>query len=131
MNGRGERECEESAREFGLATKLGCDFHDRFRQLTDEAAANGLKPASVYPTHPHTPTMSPPQKIGGEIGEVRANIDIAGLNAYLASHVPVIRTPVTVKQFKVRGVFLYCRVGTEACGVVWTGTSFSRAYAFG
>lgn len=74
--------------------------------------------------------MSPPQKIGGEIGEVRANIDIAGLNAYLVSHVPAIRTPVTVKQFKVRGVFLYCRSGTEAAGVVWTGTSFSRAYAF-
>lgn len=123
----GGREFEESAREFGLATKPGCDLHDRFRELTDEAAANGLKPASAYP-HPHTPSMSSPQKIGGEIGEVRANIDIASLNAYLASHVPVIRTPVTVKQFKVCDVPPLCRAGSDASRVVWTGTSFSRAY---
>jgi len=45
--------------------------------------------------------MSPPQKIGGEYGEVRANIDVEKLNAYLAKHTPGIKGPVDVKQFKV------------------------------
>ncbi|EKM53394.1 uncharacterized protein PHACADRAFT_259746 [Phanerochaete carnosa HHB-10118-sp] len=40
------------------------------------------------------------KKIGGEIGEVRASIDIASLNAYIERDVPAIRVPVTVKQFK-------------------------------
>lgn len=44
------------------------------------------------------------QKIGGEYGQVRANIDAVKLNEYLAKHVRVIQTPVDVKQFKVRGV---------------------------
>ncbi|KAH9944587.1 kinase-like protein [Amylocystis lapponica] len=45
--------------------------------------------------------MPPPAKqIGGEYGEVRASIDVAKLNAYLAEHVPVVRGPVDVKQFK-------------------------------
>lgn len=43
-----------------------------------------------------------PKKIGGDYGEIRANIDISGLNAYLAQHAPSIKTPVDVKQFKVR-----------------------------
>lgn len=46
--------------------------------------------------------MSEPKKIGGEIGEVRASIDVANLDAYIEKHVPAIRAPVTVKQFKVR-----------------------------
>ncbi|KAF7968618.1 hypothetical protein HWV62_30011 [Athelia sp. TMB] len=41
-----------------------------------------------------------PQKIGGEYGEVRANIDVHKLNAYLDKHVKAIKTPVDVKQFK-------------------------------
>ena len=46
--------------------------------------------------------MSPgPQKIGGEYGEIRASIDIDNLNAYLSKHVPSIKVPVDVKQFKV------------------------------
>lgn len=45
--------------------------------------------------------MSAPQKIGGEVGEVRANIDVGNLNAYLEKHVPEVRAPVAVKQFKV------------------------------
>ena len=54
---------------------------------------------------PLAPTiMSSPQKIGGEYGEVRANIDVERLNAYLAKHTPGIKGPVDVKQFKV------CRV---------------------
>ena len=40
-------------------------------------------------------------KIGGEIGEVRASIDVESLNVYLTRTAPVIATPVTVKQFKV------------------------------
>ena len=46
--------------------------------------------------------MSGPKRIGGEIGEVRASIDVASLDGYITRRVPVIRTPVTVKQFKVR-----------------------------
>ncbi|RDB24710.1 Acyl-CoA dehydrogenase family member 11 [Hypsizygus marmoreus] len=41
-----------------------------------------------------------PKKIGGEYGEVRANIDVSKLNAYLAKQAPGIKTPVDVKQFK-------------------------------
>ena len=50
------------------------------------------------------------KKIGGEYGEVRANIDGDKLNAYLKAHVPVVATPVAIKQFKVR--FLYTRRAT-------------------
>ncbi|TFY66591.1 hypothetical protein EVG20_g4498 [Dentipellis fragilis] len=43
---------------------------------------------------------SAPKKIGGEVGEVRANIDVDKLNQYLADKVPSVRSPVGVKQFK-------------------------------
>ena len=43
------------------------------------------------------------EKIGGELGDVRAAIDIEKLNAYLEAHVSEIAAPVTVKQFKVCG----------------------------
>ncbi|KAH9889446.1 kinase-like protein [Cubamyces lactineus] len=39
-------------------------------------------------------------KIGGEYGEVRANIDADKLNAYLAANVPAVKAPVDIKQFK-------------------------------
>ncbi|KAF5380575.1 hypothetical protein D9615_004657 [Tricholomella constricta] len=45
-------------------------------------------------------SSSAPKKIGGEYGDVRANIDVANLNAYLSQHAPGIKTPVDVKQFK-------------------------------
>ncbi|KAG5647059.1 hypothetical protein DXG03_001429 [Asterophora parasitica] len=41
-----------------------------------------------------------PKKIGGEFGEVRANIDVGSLNVYIAKHAPGIKAPVDVKQFK-------------------------------
>ncbi|KAG6850875.1 hypothetical protein H0H93_007493 [Arthromyces matolae] len=41
-----------------------------------------------------------PKKIGGEYGQVRANIDIDSLNSYLATHATTIKSPVDVKQFK-------------------------------
>ncbi|EIN06542.1 kinase-like protein [Punctularia strigosozonata HHB-11173 SS5] len=44
--------------------------------------------------------MSSPRKVGGEYGEIRANIDIARLNQYLERHVPAVSQPVDVKQFK-------------------------------
>ncbi|KAI0313307.1 kinase-like domain-containing protein [Amylostereum chailletii] len=44
--------------------------------------------------------LAEPKKIGGEFGEIRANIDIANLNAYIGKAVPSIRAPVAVKQFK-------------------------------
>ncbi|KAJ3486520.1 hypothetical protein NLI96_g4167 [Meripilus lineatus] len=40
------------------------------------------------------------KKIGGEYGEIRANIDIGRLNAYIAKNVPLMKGPVEVKQFK-------------------------------
>lgn len=49
----------------------------------------------------YTATMSGPQKIGGEVGEVRANIDVDNLYKYLGAHVKRINLPVAVKQFKV------------------------------
>lgn len=45
--------------------------------------------------------MSQSQKIGGEIGDIRASIDVDKLNEYIREHVSVIRAPVSVKQFKV------------------------------
>lgn len=42
------------------------------------------------------------KKIGGEVGEVRANIDVESLNMYLRRSVPAVEAPVGVKQFKVR-----------------------------
>ena len=59
-------------------------------------------------------------KIGGEYGEVRANIDGDKLNAYLKAHVPVVATPVAIKQFKVR--LLYTRRATcqpSPCAEPW------------
>lgn len=47
------------------------------------------------------------EKIGGDYGEVRANIDVAALNAYLARSAPRVKTPVDVKQFKV-GASVHC-----------------------
>ncbi|KDN47847.1 hypothetical protein RSAG8_03267, partial [Rhizoctonia solani AG-8 WAC10335] len=38
-------------------------------------------------------------KIGGEYGEIRANIDVQSLNKYLGQHAKEIRVPVEVKQF--------------------------------
>ena len=45
--------------------------------------------------------MTETKKIGGEYGSIRAGIDIPALNAYLAKHVPAVKAPVEVKQFKV------------------------------
>lgn len=42
-----------------------------------------------------------PKKIGGEYGEVRANIDVEKLNAYLVKNVQILNAPIDVKQFKV------------------------------
>jgi hypothetical protein len=39
--------------------------------------------------------------MGGEYGEIRASIDINNLNAYLSKHIPSVKVPVDVKQFKV------------------------------
>ncbi|KIY46186.1 kinase-like protein [Fistulina hepatica ATCC 64428] len=37
---------------------------------------------------------------GGGYGDVRASIDVASLNRYLATHVPAVQPPVAIKQFK-------------------------------
>ncbi|KAJ7287119.1 kinase-like domain-containing protein [Mycena rebaudengoi] len=44
--------------------------------------------------------MSSDKKIGGEFGEVRANIDVDTLSAYLLKNVKALRGPIDVKQFK-------------------------------
>ncbi|KAJ6631529.1 kinase-like domain-containing protein [Mycena sp. CBHHK59/15] len=44
--------------------------------------------------------MSSDKKIGGEFGEVRANIDVESLSAYLLKNVRALRGPIDVKQFK-------------------------------
>lgn len=66
------------------------------------------------------PSSSP--RIGGEYGKIRANIDIARLNAYLAQRSPAVKAPVDVKQFKVclNISFSYMVV---LRGIVWTGTN--------
>ncbi len=46
--------------------------------------------------------MSQGKKIGGEYGEVRATIDVDRLNGFFARHVPAIKVPIDVQQFKVR-----------------------------
>lgn len=43
------------------------------------------------------------KKVGGEYGSIRANIDVALLEAYLVKTLKGFRAPVDVKQFKVRG----------------------------
>ena len=53
---------------------------------------------------PSSCIMTETKKIGGEYGSIRAGIDIPALNAYLAKHVPAVKAPVEVKQFKVRGI---------------------------
>ncbi|QRV84219.1 phosphotransferase enzyme family protein [Ceratobasidium sp. AG-Ba] len=42
----------------------------------------------------------PEAKIGGEYGEIRAEIDIQALNRYLEQHAAEVKVPVEVKQFK-------------------------------
>ena len=42
---------------------------------------------------------------GGDYGNIRASINVDNLNVYLAKSTPSIKTPVDVKQFKVRAVW--------------------------
>lgn len=60
------------------------------------------------------------QRVGGEYGAVRANIDVPKLEAYLAKNVKGLQPPLDVKQFKVssnytlRGIeliFLFIQFG--------------------
>ncbi|KAL0072564.1 hypothetical protein AAF712_000327 [Marasmius tenuissimus] len=44
--------------------------------------------------------MSQPKKVGGEYGDVRANIDVPNLVKYLEKHLPIMNMPIEVKQFK-------------------------------
>ncbi|KAI9568866.1 kinase-like domain-containing protein [Boletus coccyginus] len=39
------------------------------------------------------------KQIGGEYGEIRANIDVNRLNEYLVAHVPAVSSPISVQQF--------------------------------
>lgn len=62
-------------------------------------------------------------RAGGEYGDVRARIDDDKLNAYIASTVPAVTVPVTIKQFKVRTVACdtYSRNHNQSCLTVWPG----------
>jgi hypothetical protein len=63
-----------------------------------------------------------PKKVGGEVGEVRANIDVDALNKYLTAAVPAVKAPVKVKQFKVRYVTIFCKNNTyRRILAVWAG----------
>ncbi|KAF7792759.1 hypothetical protein EIP86_003857 [Pleurotus ostreatoroseus] len=53
------------------------------------------------------------QKIGGEIGDVRASIDVDKLNEYIRAHVSVIRAPVSVKQFKSNPTYFLTDVSSK------------------
>lgn len=64
------------------------------------------------------------KKIGGEYGKIRANIDVDRLNAYLSKHVPDVKAPVEVKQFKVRRLAARFRLFLTSI-IVWTGGSSS------
>ncbi|KAJ8076697.1 hypothetical protein PM082_001120 [Marasmius tenuissimus] len=44
--------------------------------------------------------MSQPKKVGGEYGDVRANINVPSLVKYLEKHLPIMNMPIEVKQFK-------------------------------
>ena len=69
-----------------------------------QSPAGWASPPTTTTPLPHNlplTTMST-SKIGGEYGEVRANIDADKLNAYLAANVPAVKAPVDIKQFKVR-----------------------------
>lgn len=59
-------------------------------------------------------------KIGGEYGEIRAEIDIQALNTYLKQHAPEIQVPVGVKQFKVSKIshWIFTLADTQ---LVWAG----------
>lgn len=70
----------------------------RIRGINSPLHLNHGLPSSLILT---MSTQPPKKKIGGEYGEIRANIDIDSLNAYLKAHTPGIATPVNVKQFKV------------------------------
>jgi len=39
-------------------------------------------------------------QVGGEYGSIRANIDVQSLEKYLSTHLPRIKLPLDVKQFK-------------------------------
>ena len=79
----------------------GCLLHDR--PVTASTKVAGANSAPHTPPPPaHLRAMSSSKKIGGEYGDVRANIDGDKLNAYLVAHVPAIAAPVDIKQFKVR-----------------------------
>ncbi|KAG7449720.1 kinase-like protein [Guyanagaster necrorhizus] len=45
-------------------------------------------------------SSKPPKKVGGEYGQIRANIDVPKLESFLARNVPEVRLPLQVKQFK-------------------------------
>ena len=64
------------------------------------------------------------QKIGGEYGEIRANIDVKRLETYVNAHVKVMKTPLEVKQFKVSSLLLYdscLQILMVAYCAVWAG----------
>ena len=70
--------------------------------MQDEASFFPNLQLSCFPWEDMSSSSSKPKKIGGEYGEIRANIDVDKLNSYLARYVKVVKTPVAMKQFKVR-----------------------------
>jgi hypothetical protein len=54
-----------------------------------------------------------PRKIGGEYGDVRANIDVENLVAYLVKNVSSLKAPIDVKQFKVSNTMKLLRASLD------------------
>ncbi len=88
------------------APKVNCNYYSnhlltvtlgRFR-LSSSAVAMVYSDSDASSTRP----------TGGEYGDVHASIDNDKLNTYLASSVPALTVPVTIKQFKVRPFDCLC-----------------------
>ena len=68
----------------------------------------------------------PQKRIGGEYGEVRANINVEQLNAYLVRNVKDIHAPIEVKQFKVSKHLVVKLSALTMLDLVWTGDYISN-----
>jgi hypothetical protein len=81
-----------------------------------EAQSSSLHTSQLLPMM----SNGSPKRVGGEYGELHANIDIDKLNAYLVAHVSVVSSPVDVQQFKVRSRLSRADLYLTFCSV-WTG----------
>lgn len=72
--------------------------------------------------------MSNDARIGGAVGEIRSDISVDALNAYLAKNCSRVKTPVNVKQFKVS--YLNFILSISQVSSVWTGKALKPLRRF-